>query len=281
MRIRGRLMKMKTSHFGFVNEADQIAAAGYDAVELHIKEIMSFDDLEYQKARKLVKDSGIASEVFDNPLPLDVVVADDSFDFAYYTEYLKKAVDRTARMGARYFVYGNGKTRSLPEGAGREEAAKKNEQLIVTLCDIARAYNITIMMEPLAAAICNSVLSVPEAYDYAKKLGCGNLKTLLDFRWFIAGGHPYSDIVEYADFIKHVHVDNPLLPFPERRVPMAGDGFNYGTLFETLKSISYKGYISYEANTFNDYQQDIRKGLGLLKDYGIYPYRYDADIKEA
>ncbi len=270
-------MKMKTSHFGFVKEVDQIAAAGYDAIELHIKEIMSFDDAEYKKAKKRIHDSGIVSEVFDNPLPLDIVVADDDFDFAYYIEYLKKAVARSAEMGGRYFVYGNGKTRSLMEGEKREESAKKNEQLIVKLCEIALDYNITIMMEPLAIEICNSILSVPEAYAYAQKLGCRNLKTLLDFRWFIAGGHEYSDIVNYADFIKHVHVDNPRFDFPERRVPMLGDGFDYSELFETLKSIGYKGYISYEANTFDDYETDLRKGLELLKYYHIYPYRSDEE----
>lgn len=266
-------MKMKTSHFGFVKEADRIAAAGYDGIELHIKEIMSFDEMQYQTAKKMVKDSGLASEVFDNPLPLDVVIADEDFDFKFYTEYLKKAVDRTAQMGGRYFVFGNGKTRSLPDGAARTEAIKKNDELIVTLCDIALQYNITIMMEPLASAICNSVLSIPEAYAYAQKLGCRNLKTLLDFRWFIAGGHPYSHIVEYADFIKHVHVDNPKYAFPERRVPMLDDGFDYGELLETLKSIAYKGYISYEANTFDEYDADLRKGLELLKHYGIHSYR--------
>lgn len=275
-------MKMKTSHFGFVKEADQIAAAGYDGIELHIKEIMSFDDIEYKNARKYIKDSGLASEVFDNPLPLDVVVADPTFDMAYYTEYLVRAVDRTARMGARYFVFGNGKTRSLPEGKAREEAMKKNEELLVSLCDIALQYNITIMIEPLASAICNSVLSIPEAYDYAQKLGCRNLKTLLDFRWFVAGGHDYSVIVEYADFIKHVHVDNPNFAFPERRVPMLWDGFNYGRLFDTLKAISYKGYISYEANTFDNYEADLRKGIELLKYYNIYPYGSDEfEMKQA
>ena len=89
---------------------------------------------------------------------------------------------------------------------------------------------------------------------------------------YCGGGRSYSDIVEYADFIKHVHVDNPLYTFPERHVPMLDDGFDYSELFETLKSISYKGYISYEANTFDDYEKDIRKGLELLKHYDIYPY---------
>lgn len=264
-------MKMKTGHFGFLNQAEAIARAGYDDVELHIWEIMSLDDEEYQAAKRKLRDIHIDCEVFDNPLPLDKIVADDDFDVEYYKEYLRKAVGRTAEMGARYFVYGNGKTRSIPEEKA-EEARKKNDDMIVFLCDEALKANITIMMEPLHRSISNRVLSIPEAFEYAQKLGCRNLKTLLDFRWFIAGGHSYDDIVKYADFIRHVHVDNPLYAFPERHVPMEGDGFDYTRLFDTLKSIAYKGIISYEANTFSDFDTDIRKGLELLRKNDITPY---------
>lgn len=114
-------MKMRISHFGFTEEADKIAKAGYDAIELHIKEIMSFDDAEFETAKKRIKDSGLASEVFDNPLPLDVVIAEDTFDFQYYNEYLKKAVFRTSQMGARYFVYGT----AVPEVFRKVKKEKK------------------------------------------------------------------------------------------------------------------------------------------------------------
>lgn len=264
-------MKMKTGHFGLLNQVEQIAAAGYDNVELHIWEIMSLDNGQYESARRKIQDIGIDCEVFDNPLPLDKVVADPSFDMSYYKEYLKKAVDRTEKMGARYFVFGNGKTRSIPED-NWEEGQKRNDEMMVYLCEEAGKANITIMMEPLHKSLSNVVLSLPQAYEYAKRLGCKNLKTLLDFRWFTAGGHSYEDIVEYADFIKHVHVDNPSYPFPERHVPMIGDGFDYTELFDTLKAISYKGIVSFEANTFEDFDRDIRKGLQLLEANGIKPY---------
>ncbi len=264
-------MKMKTGHFGLLNQAQQIAAAGYDNIELHIWEIMSLDNSEYKAAKKKLFDTKIDCEVFDNPLPLDKVVADASFDMEYYKEYLKKAVDRTAQMGARYFVFGNGKTRTIPN-VNQEEGQRKNDEIMVFLCEEAAKANITIMMEPLHKSLSNVVLSVPEAYTYAQRLGCKNLKTLLDFRWFIAGGHPYEHIIQYADFIKHVHVDNPYYAFPERHVPMIGDGFDYTKLFDTLKEIGYKGIISYEANTFEDFDTDIRKGIELLKANGITPY---------
>lgn len=264
-------MKMKTGHFGLLNQVEQIAAAGYDNAELHIWEIMSLDDATYKKEKQRLFDINLDYEVFDNPLPLDKVVADPSFDMPYYKEYLKKAIDRTAELGARFFVFGNGKTRTIPED-NWEEGQKKNDEMMVFLCEEAAKANITIMMEPLHASLSNVVLSVPQAYEYAQRLGCKNLKTLLDFRWFIAGGHSYDDIVQYADFIKHVHVDNPAYAFPERHVPMVGDGYDYTKLFDTLKEISYKGIISYEANTFEDFDKDIRKGLDLLRENGITPY---------
>ncbi len=267
-------MKMRTSHFGFVDQIDQIAAAGYDAVELHIKEIMGFDDGGFAVAKRRLFDSGIPCDVFDNPLPLDKVIADADFDVAFYTEYLKKAVDRTAQMGARYFVYGNGKTRSLPKEGDIAAATGKNDMMIAKLCELAAQANITILLEPLASSICNRFLGVRENYEYAKKTGIGNLKTLLDYRWFLAGGHDLSVIEEYADFIQHVHIDNPVPEFPRRLVPMLGDGHDYTPLFNILKKISYKGIISYEANTFdNGFETDIKKGLELLAANGIESYR--------
>jgi len=266
-------MKMRTSHFGYVNQIGQIAAAGYDCAELHIKEIMEFDDADFQKAKKTLFDSGIPCDVFDNPLPLDVVVAGPDFDFRYYTEYLKKAVDRTAQMGARYFVYGNGKTRSLPEEGDIAEAMEKNDHLIRVLCELAAKANITVLIEPLAPAICNRFLGIPENVEYAGKTGIPNLKTFLDYRWFLAGGHDLAVIEQYAGDIHHVHIDNPEYAFPKRLVPMQRDGHDYTPLFNILKKICYKGIISYEANTFeNGFETDIKKGLELLRDNGIESY---------
>lgn len=265
-------MKMRTSHFGLVNQIDAIAAAGYDCAELHVREIVGFDGAEYKAAVKTLRDSGITAEVFDNPLPLDVIIADDSFDIAVYTEHMKLAVERCAEMGARYFVYGNGKTRKLLDGAEKEKSVEKNEKVLRILCGLAAEANITILIEPLAASICNVWLGIPEIYEYAQKLGVPNIKTLVDYRWLLAGGFTPDIIEKYPDFIRHVHIDNPDRAFPERLVPMADDGHDYAPLFDTLKKICYKGIISFEANTFSDFSTDIRKGLDLLATHGIHPY---------
>ncbi|MCD8140354.1 MAG: sugar phosphate isomerase/epimerase [Planctomycetaceae bacterium] len=266
-------MKMRLSYFGFAKDIDDIDKAGYDCIEMHIKEVMAFSQSEFEDAKRKLRDSGITAEVFDNPLPLDKVVASPDFDWDFYVDYLKKAVERTAAMGARYYVYGNGKTRSSRPGATEADDIKKNEGMLATLCELAAAANITILLEPLAKSLSTRWLGVPENFAYARKCGIPNLKTLIDYRWFLEEKHAMSVIEEYADFIQHVHIDNPLSPFPTRIPPAIGDGHDYSPLFEALKKICYKGIISIEANTTTDFPADLKRGLDLIASHGIEVYR--------
>jgi len=94
-------MKMRLSCFGFIKDLDDIAAAGYDCAELHVKEIMGFDEAGFKKARATLRSCGIPAEVFDNPIPLDCRVSDPSFSLDYYRDFLEKAADRTAGIDAR------------------------------------------------------------------------------------------------------------------------------------------------------------------------------------
>jgi sugar phosphate isomerase/epimerase len=263
------MVRIRTSFFGLVKDIDAVARAGYDCIEMHISEIMALDDSSCAGARKKIRDSGLTSEVFDNPLPLDKIIADPGFDMAFYTDYVKKAMDRIAGLGARYAVYGNGKTRSATSSLD----LAKNDEMLDRVCKAAEENNITILLEPLASQICNRFLCIPEIFEYAKTMGFRNMKTLVDYRWFLAGGHSFQTLCDFADFIQHVHIDNPDLPFPARKVPAQNDGHDYSALFSTLKKLCYKGIISIEANTFDDFEGDMQKGLELFAAQGIIPYK--------
>lgn len=266
-------MKMRTSYFGFAKDLEAIDAAGYDCAEMHIKEVMEFDEAALRDTKKKIRAGGLTVEVFDNPLPLDKIVADPGFDWKYYLDYLKKAVDRTAELGARFYVYGNGKTRSTKPGPNEAADVRKNEDMLAALCELAAAANITILLEPLAASLSSRWLGVAEIHEYAAKAGIPNLKTLIDYRWFLEEKHSLAIVEKYADFIKHVHIDNPLSPFPTRITPARGDGHDYTPFLAVLKKICYKGIVSIEANTSNDFPADLRRGLELFADNGILPYR--------
>lgn len=265
-------MKMRLSCFGFIKDLDDIAAAGYDCAELHVREIMGFDDAGFRKALAQLRSCGIPAEVFDNPIPLDCRVSDPSFDLAYYHDYLEKAADRTAEMGARYFVFGNGKARSLPTEGDIAGAAAKFDEFFSMLLEITAARNITVLIEPLGRKLSNIVNNLPEAVALIEKFGKANLKTFIDYRYMVELNRPLSEIATYEPYIKHVHLDNPLSEFPRRVVPRLDDGFDYSPLLEALKKISYKGILSVEASVFEDFPREIRECVDFFKAHGIEPY---------
>jgi sugar phosphate isomerase/epimerase len=107
-------MKPRLSFFGFTKDIDAISAAGYDCIEMHMHEIMKLDESEFRKACEHLKSSPVVCEVLDNPVPLDQCIADESFDLDFYRGFLNTGADRAAKLGVKYFVFGNGRTRSLP-----------------------------------------------------------------------------------------------------------------------------------------------------------------------
>jgi hydroxypyruvate isomerase len=179
-------------------------------------------------------------------------------------------------MGARFCNFGNGRTRSLPkEGSEAELMAARSKivECISMLCEINAEYNITVLLEPLSPVVSNFILNIPEAVALAKELGTHNLKPFIDLRWFVDERRPYDEIINYADQIAHIHIDNPLPAFPTRYIPRITDEFDYTTLFNVLKKICYKGIISCEANTFKDNEGDLKDLMTFFNHYGIYSYR--------
>ncbi|MDF2531903.1 MAG: endonuclease [Clostridia bacterium] len=266
-------MKMRLSHFGYLKDLEDIAAAGYDCAELHIREIMGLEDVEYKAALKKVKDLALPCEVYDNPIPLDVVIADPAFDMAHWKEFLKKGAYRTSEMGARYYVFGNGRTRRLPVEGDVKRAHDQLMEFMDIMCDIAAEHNITVLLEPLGPSFSNFINSIPEAVDFIDSFGKHNLKTFCDLRHLVAINGDLEDIVKYEKYIKHIHIDYPNSNFPERFIPSLEDGFDYAPFLNVLKKICYKEIISIEAATFKNFKVDIAGGIQFFKAHDIHPYR--------
>jgi sugar phosphate isomerase/epimerase len=262
-------MNPRLSFFGFSKDIDAIADAGYDCIEMHMHEIMGMDEDAFTTLKLKLADSPIVCEVLNNPVPLDKVVADESFDLDYYREFLEKGADRAAQLGIRFYVFGNGRTRSLPAEGDIQAAKEKNLTFMRMLADIAGERDITVLIEPLAPRVSNVVQSIPEALEYIAEIGKPNLDTFLDYRWFVDRKHPFSIIENFGKHIRHVHLDNPLTPFPQRVIPRVDDGHDYAALFDSLQKIDYRGIISIEANTFTDFPQELRDGINFFKAYGI------------
>jgi len=269
-------MKMRLSFFGFSKDIDAIANAGFDCIEMHYREIIPMSEGEFTELKRKIASCPLKVEVINNPLPLDKQIIAGEFSLNDYREHIEIGARRAAELGARFCNFGNGKTRSLPPEASDEEkkaARAKICEAIKYICDVNAKYNITVIMEPLSPVVSNFILNIPEAIALAKELGVKNMKPFIDLRWFNDEKRPYGEIIEYADQIQHIHIDNPTTKFPERPIPRLSDNFDYTPFIDALKAICYKGIISCEANTFKDFEKDLADFMDFFRHFGITSYR--------
>ncbi|MCD8139087.1 MAG: sugar phosphate isomerase/epimerase [Planctomycetaceae bacterium] len=264
---------MRTGYFGFTNNVEALDRAGYDCIEMHNWRIMELDNNGFRELQKKIRGSDLTAEVFDNTIPVRPAIHEDAFSIDWYCEYMKNVVERTAELGARFYVFGCSRHRSIPEGSGREAAIGKNDRVLNITCSLAAQANITILLEPLGPAITNRFNTVAEIYDYTQVTEIPNIKTMLDYRWMLDAGQTLADVQPYIDFIQHVHIDDPTSAFPTRTVACLDDEFDYSPFFNFLKQNCYKGILSVEANTARDFEQDLQRFLQLLARHGISPYR--------
>ena len=261
----GSRMRMRLGCFGYIKDLEDIAAAGYDCAELHVKEIVGFDEAGFRAARAKLRSCGLPAEVFDNPIPLDSRIADPSFDLKVWGGHLEKAADRCAELGARYFVFGNGKARSLPTEGDVAGAKRKLDEFLHLLLDIAAERNITVLIEPLGKKLSNIVNSLPEAVELIGRFGRPNLKTFIDYRYMVELGRPLAEIAEFEPYIRHVHLDNPRTVFPRAGGPEAGRRVRLRALPGGPEEDRLQGDPLHRGLGFQGLQEGDRGGAGFLR----------------
>lgn len=260
--------------FGTIHNLDDIAAAGYDFIEMHNHELIEMDADQFSRAQARLEASPIFCLVVDNPLPLKLRIASPEFDIDFYAEYLKKGARRTAALGARYWNFGNGFARTIPT-----DDTKAKDKLMrvfdLTACT-AYEYGLQLLVEPLAKSITNQWNTLEETVAFIRSSTHPNLDTFVDMRWQLEERHNFDDLYCYADHIVHAHIDNPFTDYVHdkiRVVPRVNDGYDYSDFLSFIRSDYFHGALSIEALTFSNFYLDICSAMELFHAHKIYSMR--------
>lgn len=258
-------MDVRLGCFGLVlGDEKLIRDAGYDAAEFHVARIMELDGSLFGELKKRFADTGLDFDVFDNPTPLTKSICAPEFKLDVWREYLLEAGDRCSRLGCTKYVFGNGKSRSLPETGDIVAAKAKLDSYIDMLCEVSMQFGITVMIEPLGTEFSNIFNTLEECVSAVKYYGNRNLSSLADLRHLVSPD-TRSDISKYREYISHVHIDYPYSAVPDRVFPTIEDDYDYAPFFAALDEIGYNGIISVEANKYESFAQEIKDGLSFFE----------------
>ncbi len=234
-----------------------VAAAGFDYIEMPLSYIASLTKEDYETVRRGVADSGICSERFNVLFPGEIRLLNDGI-LEQVSSYLDNAFDRMTALGGKIIVFGSGRSRMRPEAMSYPEAFRRLTDLTGTIGSIAEKHGVTIAVEPLNRNECNMINSVAEGACLCAAVNHPHVKLLADYYHIALEHEPPMDI-ERVSGIVHAHIAT----LEGRRIPLAADD-GYRQMFHAMKATDYTGTISVEGKCDNLLIEGP-KSISLLK----------------
>lgn len=240
--------------------APDLAAFGYDYLELPLAEIMQLSAAEFDRFRNLLERQSINCEACNNFFPRTMRLTGPDVDMPKIIAYVDSALARAAILGSACVVFGSGPAKTVPADFPLEKGYAQIVSLLQKIAPLAAAHGITIAIEPLRKAECNLINTFSEGCRLAVDAGCEEVKVLVDFYHLTEESEPLDNLRAQGALLHHVHFANPA----GRVFPAQGDLTDYGPFLRVLDEIEYSGRISVEALTDN-FQSAGPRALALLK----------------
>jgi len=243
--------------FGFCVPAEQsviISGLGYDYLEWPLAPTLTSPPNTAD-----LGDLAIKPEAFNVFLPGNLKVVGEDVDQEAQIRYLQKAFAYAASVGGKIVVFGSGRSRGVPEGFSRPEAARQTLDFLRLCAPLAAAQGVTVAIEPLNRAECNSINSVAEACGIAEEVAHPALGVLSDLYHVTVEGQSFEETRAAGTRLKHIHVAGA----EGRRVPNGLDLEYLARFFAVLKESGYAGRVSVEG-TIQDLPREAEEALDVL-----------------
>jgi D-psicose/D-tagatose/L-ribulose 3-epimerase len=241
--------------------ADIVKRVGYDFIELSVAELVPEQpEGEFAPVRERIAASGLKAEALNRLIPKGIMLVGPDPDLARARRYVEVALTRAAQIGTEIIVWGSGWARHIPEGFPRERAMDQLAEFGRLLGQVAAQHGQTIVVEPLDPASTNTIWTVQEGYDLARRIEHGSVKTMADIYHMANNNEPLQVMTVAGDFLAHIHVCDP-----DRLPPNNPAHFgSYRETFQILRGMGYRGRVCIEAN-MEDFEAEAKRGLEVLK----------------
>ncbi len=249
---------------------DQTVQFGYDYVELPIAELGLLSDEQFEALAKHIDESPIRCEVNNNFVPASVRLTGPDADMNKITEYFKRALARSGRLGVKTVVFGSGGAKYIPAGFPYADAYKQLAEATAVAADIGKQYGITFAIEPIRTPDTNIIKTFKEGVELADYVAKDNVRVLVDYYHLTCNQESTDVLRKYGkDYLRHIHMSYPNFPtvhgytgpesvnqVPEpvlmktpfwRTFPSLDDDWDYSDFFDALKTAEYDGRMSIEA----------------------------------
>lgn len=244
-----------------IDHAAQLAAIGFDYLEVHAGSLAAMDEAEFSAFCAANAAAPIHAEAANCLFPGEIRLTGADADPAILEAYAEKVMSRLSRAGISLVVFGSGGSRSVPDGFSRETAWQQLVHAGRILGNAAAKYGLLVGMEPLRPAESNMINTQAEGWQLVQDVNHPSFRLLCDYYHLAQAGCSAADAAIGGQALCHVHIAKP----DDRRSMYPGDGCAYDAFFRALHSAGYDGRISFEG-ICGDFEGELPGVLAVLKD---------------
>ncbi|MEZ4862256.1 MAG: sugar phosphate isomerase/epimerase family protein [Caldilineaceae bacterium] len=224
-----------------LDQAPVAHAAGFDYIETTVVSLLpEADDATFAPILARHQAAPIPTHACNVFLPGDLKVVGPNLDWPRIEHYVQTALARVQAIGASVVVFGSGRARMVPDGFARADAEAQLVDFLHLVADAAAANEITVVIEPLNRKESNILNSVAEGVTLAQRVNRPAIQVLADFYHMDEESEPLQHLLEYKDWLAHIHVADT-----GRRAPGTGS-YPYPEFVHLLHEANYEGMVSVE-----------------------------------
>lgn len=242
--------------------APQLAAAGYDYIEINVQAHLKPEapESEFHDLAESLRQLPLPCRAANCFLPGGLKVVGPAVNFDRLTSYAASAFARAERIGMKAIVFGSGGARQVPEGFPREEAWAQAVRFGRMCGTLAQEHEVTVVLEPLNRGETNIFNSVAEGARWVREVGHPNVQLLVDGYHWARENEPAADIVSAGPLLQHAHTAT----YATRLAPGL-EPCDHVPFFQALKAAGYSGGISIEGR-WNDLAAEAGPALQVLRE---------------
>lgn len=243
------------------NYLPMVKNLGYDYVELPLAQMMELSNADFSQILNVLRDLTLPCGALNNFLPADLRIVGNHIDQSRISEYLKKALERAAWLGAKRLVFGSAGARNVEEGESPEDAWKQIKNFLYIASEAVKPYDITIAIEPIHHGESNIINRTRDGTRLMREVGLSNVRMLIDYYHYTVEHDGGADILQMKGDIRHAHISQP----KGRVFPTYMEIDEYSSFIKLLKTADYDERISVEGYSAFP-SRDAEEALALLRD---------------
>jgi len=234
--------------------------AGYDAVELHIRDPKRYNAKEI---RSVADKYGLAICAAANGMEYTVgglsLIDDDPEKREQAITRVLEHIDFVSELDAKLIVgimRGN-----IPKGKPADVYLDRFSEALCRVCDYAAERRVSVVLESILRYINNYLNSVPRTMDFITALGRENLSLHIDTHSMALEEKNLKESILYCRNkpLGYVHYSD------NNRLYPGGGAIDFRPLTHALMDIEYAGYITIECLPYPNPEESARRGISYLK----------------